>query len=74
MSRLPRGLSGQQVRKALEKSGFVLARQSGSHMILYRQDPKARVVVPDHREVRIGTLQQILQDAGISVEAFLKLL
>jgi predicted RNA binding protein YcfA (HicA-like mRNA interferase family) len=43
-------------------------------MILYRQDPKARVVVPDHREVRIGTLQQILQDAGISVEAFLKLL
>ncbi len=74
MSRLPRGLSGQQVRKALEKSGFVLARQSGSHMILYRQDPMARVVVPDHREVRIGTLQQILQDAGISVEAFLKLL
>lgn len=74
MSRLPRTLSGQQVRKAVEKVGFTLSRQRGSHMILYRDDPRARVVIPDHKEIRIGTLQQILQDANLSVDDFLDLL
>ncbi len=74
MGRLPRGLSGQQVRQALERVGFEFSRQKGSHMILNRMDPRARVVIPDHREIRIGTLQQILRDAGLSVEDFEKLL
>jgi predicted RNA binding protein YcfA (HicA-like mRNA interferase family) len=43
-------------------------------MILFRLEPKARVVVPDHRELRIGTLQQILQDAGLTVDDLLGLL
>jgi predicted RNA binding protein YcfA (HicA-like mRNA interferase family) len=70
MGRIPKGLSGQQVRRALERAGFVLTRQKGSHMVLYRAEPKARVVVPNHSEVRVGTLAQILQEAGLSVEAF----
>ena len=74
MSRLPRTLSGQQVRKEVEIAGFTLSRQRGSHMILYRDDPRARVVIPDHKEIRIGTLQQILQDANLSDDDFLDLL
>ena len=34
MPKLPRGLSGREVRQALEKAGFYLKRQKGSHMIM----------------------------------------
>jgi predicted RNA binding protein YcfA (HicA-like mRNA interferase family) len=71
---LPPGLSGRQVRAALERAGFAFRRQRGSHMILRRADPYARAVVPDHNEVRLGTLRRIIADAGLSVEEFLQLL
>ena len=74
MAKLPRDLSGQQVRRALESAGFVFKRQRGSHMVLRRDDPAARVVVPDHSDVRIGTLRQIIHDAGLSVDEFVRLL
>ena len=74
MARLPTDLSGRQVRKALERVGFVFRRQRGSHMVLRRQEPPARVVVPDHRQIRKGTLRSILYDAELSVEEFMKLL
>jgi predicted RNA binding protein YcfA (HicA-like mRNA interferase family) len=34
MNKLPRGLSGRQVRRALERAGFYLKRQKGSQMVL----------------------------------------
>lgn len=74
MAKLPTDLSGQEVRIALERAGFVFRRQRGSHMVLRREQPAARVIVPDHKTVRVGTLRQILHDAGLSPEEFLKLL
>jgi predicted RNA binding protein YcfA (HicA-like mRNA interferase family) len=74
MARLPTNLSGRQVRAALEPAGFVFRRQTGSHMILRRDDPYARVVVPDHAQVRQGTLRRIIADAGLTVDQFLGLL
>ncbi len=74
MSKLPRGLSGREVRRALERAGFYLKRQRGSHMIMRRDQPFAQVVVPDHQSLDTGTLSQILDGAGLSVEEFLKLL
>ena len=59
---------------ALQRIGFVLRRQRGSHMILHRDDPYARVVVPDHKRIRAGTLRHILQQAGLTVKQFLDLL
>ncbi|MBI5815601.1 MAG: type II toxin-antitoxin system HicA family toxin [Nitrospinae bacterium] len=44
--RLPRVTSGQ-TEKALEKSGFFLSRQSGSHKI-YKNESGARVTIPHH--------------------------
>ena len=72
--RVPLGLSGAEVRRALERAGFVFRRQTGSHMILRRDNPYSRVVVPNHPSLRIGTLRQILQDAGLTVEDLLRLL
>jgi predicted RNA binding protein YcfA (HicA-like mRNA interferase family) len=74
MTRIPTDLSGRAVRRALERAGFVFRRQRGSHMVLRRDHPPARVVVPDHRQVRKGTLDQILHEAGMTVDELLDLL
>jgi predicted RNA binding protein YcfA (HicA-like mRNA interferase family) len=72
--KLPTDLSGRDVRIAMERAGFVFRRQTGSHMILRRDNPYARVVVPDHKQVRQGTLRRIIADAGLTVDQFVELL
>jgi predicted RNA binding protein YcfA (HicA-like mRNA interferase family) len=74
MTKLPLGLSGKEVVKALKKVGFSIKRQKGSHIILRRDAPFAQVVVPDHRSVDTGTLDRILEGADLSVGDFIKLL
>ena len=74
MAKLPTDLSGREVRAALERAGFVFRRQTGSHIILRRDDPYARAVIPDHKQIRTGTLRRIIADAGLSGEQFMQLL
>jgi predicted RNA binding protein YcfA (HicA-like mRNA interferase family) len=74
MSKLPRGLSGRQVRRALERAGFYLKRQKGSHMVLRRDEPFAQVVVPAHPSIDTGTLAAILDAAGMDAEQLRELL
>lgn len=74
MSKLPRGLAGAQVVRALERSGFYVKRQKGSHIVLRRDSPFAQVVVPAHRSIDTGTLASILDGAGLTVEEFTRLL
>ena len=71
--KLPTDVSGQELVKALLRVGFVVNRQRGSHIVLRRANPYARVVVPDHKQIRPGTLRQILTEAGMTVEELLKL-
>ncbi|MFC1848444.1 type II toxin-antitoxin system HicA family toxin [Chloroflexota bacterium] len=73
MTRLPRGLSGKEVVKALEKKGFYIKRRKGSHIILRRDEPFAQVVVPDHKGIDTGTLSSIIDGADLSVAEFIKL-
>ena len=73
MSKLPRGLSGKEIVKALQRTGFYVKRQKGSHIVLRRGSPFAQVVVPDHKSVDTGTLASILDGADLSVEDFIKL-
>ncbi len=74
MTKLPRGLSGREVIKALQKAGFFIKRQKGSHIIIRRDDPFSQVVVPDHKNIDTGTLSSILDGADLSTEEFIKLL
>ncbi len=74
MSKLPRGLSGKEVVKALERAGFYIKRRKGSHIVLRRDNPFAQVVVPDHKSIDMGTLSSILDGADLSVEDFIKLI
>lgn len=72
--KLPRDLSGRNVISALQRAGFVVRRQRGSHVVMRRSDPFAQVTVPDHRRIDTGTLDVILEGAGLSVQEFLRLL
>jgi predicted RNA binding protein YcfA (HicA-like mRNA interferase family) len=73
LAKLPIDLSGREVRAALERASFVFRRQTGSHMILRRDNPHSRVVVPDRKHIRIGTLRRIVADAGLTIEQFVEL-
>jgi predicted RNA binding protein YcfA (HicA-like mRNA interferase family) len=73
MAKLPRDLSGQQVRRALERAGFEFQRQRGSHMILERPG-RPPIVIPAGRVIRPGLLRRTIRDAGLTVEEFVELL
>ncbi len=73
MSKLP-VLSGKKCIKALEKVGFYLKRQEGSHVTLRRDEPFCQLVVPLHEELDRGTLRAIIRQAELSVNEFTKLL
>jgi predicted RNA binding protein YcfA (HicA-like mRNA interferase family) len=73
MTKLPR-ISGRECVRALERAGFSVIRQRGSHIVMRRDDPFAQVVVPDHREIHTGTLRDIIRDAGLTIDEFIDLL
>jgi len=74
MSKLPR-LTARQIMAVLEKVGFSLARQSGSHMI-YKNPSGKRATVPYHsgKTLHPKLLKSILRDADLSTEDLEKLL
>lgn len=73
MPKLP-VLSAREVIKALSKLGFVVVRQSGSHIHLWHDTRRLLVTVPDHPELARGTLVSILKQARLSREEFMELL
>jgi predicted RNA binding protein YcfA (HicA-like mRNA interferase family) len=60
-------LSGERLVRALGRLGWVVARQSGSHIILSHAG-KAPVTVPIHRgkTLKEGTARGILKSAGVT--------
>jgi predicted RNA binding protein YcfA (HicA-like mRNA interferase family) len=71
MPKLP-VISGQQAVRALQRLGFEVARQRGSHIVMRRAG--AGCVVPNHAEIKQGTLHGVLKQAGVSTEEFIEAL
>ena len=69
MSNLP-ALSGKEVVKKFEKFGWVVARQSGSHIIMTKDGAVVTLSVPNHREVAKGTLRSLIRSANLTVDEF----
>jgi len=67
-------VSGQRLVKALERDGWQIARQRGSHVRLKHPDRRVSLTVPLHRELKRGTLAGILTDAGLDAERLRRLL
>ncbi len=74
MPELPR-VTAKEAAAIIEKRGFVLARQSGSHKI-YKNKYGKRVTIPFHgaKILHPKVLKSILRDADISLEDLEKLL
>jgi len=65
-------LSWREVVKALTKAVFQVARQKGSHVTLVKNE--YIVPVPKHQEIKRGLLLEIIAEANLTKEEFLKLL
>ena len=74
MSKLP-VVSCRQFVTALEKVGYQVDHQTGSHLILrHRVAPHRRLTVPNHKEIAKGTLRALIRDSGLTVDEFAALL
>ncbi len=70
--RLPRDLSGADLAKAFGRLGYVVTRQTGSHMRLTRPPERStkpprdehHITIPAHGALRVGTLGGILSDVA----------
>lgn len=67
-----RVLSGKQVCAILMRYGFVEVRQRGSHIVMQKRSPDTTltVPVPNHTELRMGTLQSIIRQSCVSRTEF----
>ena len=73
--RLP-SLTARDVIRVLEKSGFQVARMSGSHCrLIHSRDPSRKVTIPVHSgDLKRGTLRAIIAQAGFELVEFIALL
>ena len=62
----------RKVKKKLEAAGFQVVSQKGSHIKFVKETPEGRrtAIVPNHKEITIGTISSILRQAGLSVDEF----
>ena len=67
-----RVLSGREVCRILEKHGFAEVRRRGSHVVMQRRIAAGTITVPvpDHPEIRLGTLQSIIRQSGVRRSVF----
>ena len=64
--------SGAQTVKKLQKLGWEIARQKGSHVMMTKPDYPYTISIPQHKELGIGILSKILKQANISPDEFNK--
>jgi predicted RNA binding protein YcfA (HicA-like mRNA interferase family) len=64
MPKLP-VISGKELVKKLEKIGFCLVSQKGSHIKLRREN--LTIIIPQHPEIRKGTLYGILKNTNLDL-------
>jgi len=64
--KLPRDLSGDQLTKLLRRYGYEVTRRTGSHIRVTSKlkGTEHHVTIPAHKELRIGTLAEILGDVA----------
>ena len=67
-------ISGKDAVKAFLRAGWVREGQTGSHVMLTKDGQRATLSIPQHREVKPGTLRGIIRAANMTVDEFIDLL
>ena len=61
--KIPRDLNGDELAKRLQRYGYVIHHQTGSHIILKTvQTGEHTVSVPNHKPLKVGTLNALFND------------
>lgn len=65
-------LPGKEVCKILEQNGFQEVRQKGSHIVMQKKTEESTLTVPipNHKEIKIGTLLSIIRQSKLNRELF----
>ncbi len=67
-------ISGKQAVKAFQRAGWDFSSQVGSHVVLTKIGERVNLTVPQHRELKEGTLRSLIRLSRLSVDDFLALL
>jgi predicted RNA binding protein YcfA (HicA-like mRNA interferase family) len=64
MPKIPRDISGRKLAELLGKYGYKITRETGSHLRLESKlgNKSHKITIPDHRPIKIGTLNNILME------------
>jgi len=75
MTKVP-SLGYEKVIKALQRDGWVVVRQRGSHIRLQKRlrDEILKLTIPAHHPIKRSTLSHILKQARLSVDRFIELI
>ena len=75
MTKVP-SLSYVEIVRALQRDGWTVVRQRGSHIRLQKRidSELLKITVPAHRPVKRSTLAHLLKQARIEVDRFLQLI
>ncbi len=75
MSKFP-SLNYDQVLRALQRNGWIVVRQKGSHIRLQKRTSAVtlKLTIPAHRPIKRSTLSHILKQALLTVDEFKALL
>lgn len=67
-----RVLSGREVCDILARNGFMEVRQRGSHIVMQRKIPGSTITVPvpNHSEIKRGTLKSIIRQSQLPSSGF----
>ena len=65
--------SGKELLKALRRLGFIIDHQRGSHIFLHNLEKNVSVIVPNHKEIKKGTLHNILKKVDLTIDELKRL-
>jgi predicted RNA binding protein YcfA (HicA-like mRNA interferase family) len=66
--------SGSRIAQALRRIGYVVDHQRGSHIFMHNLEKNISVVIPNHKEIKKGTLHSILKKVNLSIDELKDLL
>lgn len=71
---MPKLYSARIVLSALQRAGFSIISQKGSHIKMHKLagDKSFTAIVPNHKEIATGTFNSILKQAGMTKKEFEK--
>jgi predicted RNA binding protein YcfA (HicA-like mRNA interferase family) len=67
-----RTFSGKEICRLSEQHGFIKVRQKGSHIVMQKRTEETTITVPvpDHKEIRTGTLLSIIRQSQLERSLF----